>query len=490
MIGGTLFAASTGNASPAIPIDISGVTTASAVAGATYTALLAAHAGLTVTPTDPALTAIIPLVNDAVGTLGNVAIDIAGVTATGFLKTGMASGSAAFSESAGNTAASATIIDISGATTAAQVCTTTYGGIHGALTTLGVPATDPAGATTIALVNSTPGAAGNVPIVLSTGAAFSAIGMRNGVTAATNDDGDLAASEGDWINGEVENVIGSSAADTIDASHVDTVHVLMGMGGNDTLIGGVGHTNYLYGGAGDDKLYGGGIADFLFGGTGDDLLQGGLGNDTIDGGGVNCVTAVSTTTPPVPFAPAACTPTIATAPTIGAGSDTIDYSERTGAVYVDLTNLTNCTTHKMGEVSLSECDVIVSSGTPAVASVKNIRGGAGDDTLTGDNRANIIWGGAGNDTIDGAYGNDALYGEAGNDNIRGGPEVNISTGPVLTDDDYINGGTGTNTLNGGDGIDTIDSSSGSVDIVDCGAGDGDINVPSGTESPAPVNCEF
>jgi Ca2+-binding RTX toxin-like protein len=158
-------------------------------------------------------------------------------------------------------------------------------------------------------------------------------------------------------------------------------------------------------------------------------------------------------------------------------------------VYVDLTNLTNCTTHKMGEVSISECDVIVSSGTPAVASVRNIRGGSGDDTLIGDNRANIIWGGAGADTIDGSYGNDALYGEAGNDNIRGGPEVNVSS-PATTDDDYINGGTGKNTLNGGDGIDTIDSSSGSVDIVDCGAGDGDINVPSGTESPLVANCEF
>jgi Ca2+-binding RTX toxin-like protein len=497
MQNGSSFTVSTANGlAGTVPIDIHAVTTANAVASATYTAIHGQHDAtlFTIAATDPlGNSPTIALANQTVGTLGNVLIDITGIATTaitaGFANVGMATGSAGFSESAGNTAATATIIDISGATTAAQVCTTTYTAIHGVLTTLGVPATDPAGATTIALANNTVGAAGNVPIVLSTGAAFSAIGMRNGVTAATNDDGDLAGAEGDNINGEVENVIGSSAADTIDASQVDTVHVLMGMGGNDTLIGGVGHTNYLYGGTGDDKLYGGGIADFLFGGTGDDLLQGGLGNDTIDGGGVNCVTAVSVT-PPVPFAPTACTPAIATPPTIGAGSDTLDYSDRAGAVYVDLTNLTNCTTHKMGEVSISECDVIVSGGTPVVASVKNIRGGGGDDTLIGDNRANIIWGGAGNDTIDGSYGNDALYGEAGNDNIRGGPEVNVSTNPVLTDDDYINGGTGKNTLNGGDGIDTIDSSSGSVDIVDCGAGDGDINVPSGTESPAVANCEF
>jgi len=494
---GSSFSVSTANTG-AVPIDISGVTSANEVASATYTAIHGQHdvALFTIAATTPGGSSpTIALANETVGALGNVAIDISGIATTaitaGFAKTGMTLGSAAFAESAGNTAATATIIDISAATSAIDVCTATYAAIHTDLTTLGVPATSPAGTTTIALANNTVGAAGNVPIVLSTGAAFSAIGMRNGVTAATNDDGDLAASEGDNIDGEVENVIGSSAADTIDASHPDTVHVLMGMGGNDTLIGGIGHTNYLYGGAGDDKLYGGGIADFLFGGTGDDTLQGGLGNDTIDGGGVNCVSAVSTT-PPVPFAPAACTTAIATAPTIGVGSDTLDYSDRTigtQAVYVDLTNLTNCTTHKMGEISTGECDVIVSGGTPVVASVKNIRGGAGDDTLIGDNRANIIWGGAGADTIDGSYGNDALYGEAGNDNIRGGPESNISS-PATTDDDYINGGTGTNTLNGGDGLDTIDSSLGASDVVDCGAGDGDISLPSNPLILAVANCEF
>jgi Ca2+-binding RTX toxin-like protein len=139
----------------------------------------------------------------------------------------------------------------------------------------------------------------------------------------------------------------------------------------------------------------------------------------------------------------------------------------------------------MGEVT--ECDVIVV--TNLVASVKNIRGGAGDDTLIGDNRANIIWGGAGNDTIDGAYGNDALYGEAGDDNIRGGPDSNASS-PATTDDDYINGGTGTNHLYGGDGLDTIDSSLGASDVVDCGAGDGDISLPSNPLVLAVANCEF
>jgi Ca2+-binding RTX toxin-like protein len=484
MAGGFLFAATGGNVGVGpVLIDIHAAADANAVATATYNAIHSAY-GLgtfevaAASPTD----AVVHLTNHAVGTLGNVPIDAAG--AAGLTVTGMSTGSAGFLESAGNSAATATIIDISAATSAVDVCTATYADIHAALTTLGVPATDPAGATTIPLANNTVGAAGNVPIVLSTGAAFSAIGMRNGVTASQYDDGDLAASEGDNINGEVENVIGSSAADTIDASHVDTVHVLMGMGGNDTLIGCAGHTNYLYGGAGDDKLYGGGVADFLFGGTGDDTLQGGLGNDTIDGGGVNCVTAVSTT-PPVPYAPAACTTAIATAPTT-AGSDTIDYSDRTGAVYVDLTNLSGtCPTHKMGEVT--ECDVIVV--TNLVASVKNIRGGAGDDTLIGDNRANIIWGGAGNDTIDGAYGNDALYGEAGDDNIRGGPDSNASS-PATTDDDYINGGTGTNHLYGGDGLDTIDSSLGASDVVDCGAGDGDISLPSNPLVLAVANCEF
>jgi Ca2+-binding RTX toxin-like protein len=234
------------------------------------------------------------------------------------------------------------------------------------------------------------------------------------------------------------------------------------------------------------------------GGDGDDVLQGGLGNDSINGGGINCFAAASASAPYVPFVnTTTCSTTVATASTT-AGSDTIDYSDRTvgtQALWVDLTNLTDCSVHKMGEISISECDVIVTSGSPAVASVKNIRGGAGDDHLAGDARDNIIWGGAGIDHIFGGLGNDALYGEAGNDVICGMDCTNtaLTTAQIaagVTDNDYIVGGPGTNTLDGDDGLDTMDSSQGTNDLVDCGLGDGDISLPSGTELVAPASCEL
>ena len=67
---------------------------------------------------------------------------------------------------------------------------------------------------------------------------------------------------------------------------------LKGLGGSDTLEGGAGDDilegrggkDTLDGGAGDDILKGGKGADTLAGGSGDDLLKGGGGRDTLEGG--------------------------------------------------------------------------------------------------------------------------------------------------------------------------------------------------------------
>jgi Ca2+-binding RTX toxin-like protein len=391
----------------------------------------------------------------------------------------------------------AVIIDISNVliVTDVDVAGATYTAIHDAHGALAVTATSPGTTATIALTNDAIGTAGNQAIVILSGTPITAIvGMHNGSGAGTRDDGDIAASEHDHILVDVENIVGSSAGDTIDASLSPVAHVLMGMAGDDTLIG-AGAADYFYGGPGNDTLKGGAGNDFLFGGDNDDVVQGGAGNDTINGGGVNCVAAVSAAAPVVPYVSAVCTTTFAAAATT-AGIDTLDYSDRTvntQAVYVDLSSL-NCTGHAFGEISIPECDVIVTTGNPAVASVRNIRGGAGGDTLKGDARDNIIWGGGGADNIYGGLGNDALYGEAGNDIIYGNDGTNtaltvLQIAAGVQDNDYINGGAGTNTLKGDDGLDTIDSSQGSGDAVDCGLGDGDINLPSGDEA-SKLACEL
>lgn len=75
---------------------------------------------------------------------------------------------------------------------------------------------------------------------------------------------------------------------------------------------------------------------------------------------------------------------------------------------------------------------------------ENLRGGAFDDTLSGDSKNNTVWGGAGNDWINGNSGDDILYGEAGNDNIFGGQG-----------NDRIIGGAGSDRLEGGANNDTF-----------------------------------
>jgi D-alanyl-D-alanine carboxypeptidase len=61
---------------------------------------------------------------------------------------------------------------------------------------------------------------------------------------------------------------------------VDKNNQLMGLGGNDTLVGGNGNDR-LSGGSGRDTLEGGAGNDKLMGGSGRDILEGGAGNDRL-----------------------------------------------------------------------------------------------------------------------------------------------------------------------------------------------------------------
>jgi Ca2+-binding RTX toxin-like protein len=268
------------------------------------------------------------------------------------------------------------------------------------------------------------------------------------VGAGSADDGEQG--EGDTIEADVENVTGGSGNDTIDASAASLVqHTLVGGLGNDVLIGSD-LDDHLYGGAGNDTLQGGSGNDILEGGDGNDILQGGAGDDTIKGGGLNCPTAV----------PAGC---VAATPA-NIGINTVDYSERSSAVTVDLSVAG-------GNGESGENDTL--------SDIRCIRGGKGDDTLTGDANDNIIWGGDGNDTIKGGDGNDALYGEAGDDDIAG-----------EGGNDYLSGGPGADTLSGGDGADLIDADDGEKDtLIDCGDGGSDIAIVD-SRDPTPISCEM
>jgi Ca2+-binding RTX toxin-like protein len=356
--------------------------------------------------------------------------------------------------------AMAVTIDGSALTTAASVAAATLTAISGAGLTL--TATQPditTGDLTITLPLGARPAAAHITSVVGTSAVIT--DFAGGSAAILANDGE--ASEADSLNADIENVIGGSAADRIDAS-LSTLapHVLQGMAGDDTLIGSD-LADALWGGPGDDTLKGGLLVDTLNGGDGNDTLQGGLGNDNIDGGGLNCVAASS----------AICTTTFAAkgAAAVSPGINTLDYADRTSIqpVIVDLSMLMAAA--QVG--GAGEKDVVTA------ASIQYLRGGAGDDTLTGDINNNIIWGGAGVDTINGNDGNDALYGEAGDDVISGG-----------NGDDFISGGPGLTSaqvLNGDANNDFIDNTAATGGTVDCGAGDADILLTNGTESA--MGCE-
>jgi len=285
----------------------------------------------------------------------------------------------------------------------------------------------------------------------------------------------------------IENVRGSSHADTIVGDEVS--NDLQGREGNDTISAGEGEDT-VYGGLGNDSLDGGShdsllgwdwvsystvdaavtvnlatglatggdgtdqlvnfeavagtaFADTLTGDANTNVLRGNGGNDTLDG---------------------------------GAGDDWADYHGSASSVTVSL--VTNTATGGDGN------DVLVG--------IERIRGSSFDDLLTGNSADNRLRGNAGNDTLDGGAGNDGadyyLAGSAvtvrlasgtatggdGNDTL-----LNIENihGSYKHGDDlqgnasanFIDGRGGNDLLTGGDGNDTLQGSDGN-DTLDGGAG--------------------
>ncbi len=290
----------------------------------------------------------------------------------------------------------------------------------------------------------------------------------------------MVSLEQDDLDIGIQNVIGGSGNDVIDASIAAvSPHILYGMGGNDTLIGSDGNDT-LYGGWGDDILNGGKGNDLLVGGDGNDTLQGGAGNDVIKGDDVNCPVATV-------MAAGSSYATLCTSKTAVAsatkGVNTLDYADHMSDVTVDMTTMATVVLGSDG--SCSSGPTVGKSGECDLAtSIQNLRGGSGDDTLTGDANANVIHGGPGNDTISGfpgvagvagPGGSDALYGEDGNDVI----DNHLNNSPMGS---VLSGGAGVNQLTSGPGANYIDDSSGATgSVVTCGSSD-DVVMTSGNET--------
>jgi Ca2+-binding RTX toxin-like protein len=223
----------------------------------------------------------------------------------------------------------------------------------------------------------------------------------------------------------IENVVGSQFADVIRAADVTSYilgSTISGLGGNDTVTGGL-RDDILNGDDGNDFLSGGGGNDQMFGGAGNDILTGGAGADLLDGGD---------------------------------GQDTADYTNALSGVVVNLSG-TGTGGDALGDTYVSIERVngtrFADTMTGAGGFGSTLLGGGGNDTLYGGTGAfNYLYGGDGVDTLIGGSGRDYLSpgsstsasglpdvvdGGSGIDTITyadaiGGMDINLTTGLVRT----------------------------------------------------------
>ncbi len=240
----------------------------------------------------------------------------------------------------------------------------------------------------------------------------------------------------------------------VDGDQVD------GADGDDDVIFAYEGDDYVDAGAGNDTVEGGQGADTLSGGEGTNILRGGDEDDVFIGGaGADKFDG-------------------------GRDEDVIDYSGSGEAVNVDLSTS-----------SLSGGDA---DNDTIIGGIDGVIGSDFDDTLTGfdhqgtsdpDVYSNFFDGGAGDDTIDGRGGDDELIGGDGSDSILGGDgndTIDSSGNTPLPDDgfgiavppdpdpnndrDFVDGGSGDDSITTGDDADTILGGAGD-DTVDGGLDD-------------------
>ncbi|MEO7729484.1 MAG: calcium-binding protein [Kofleriaceae bacterium] len=353
-------------------------------------------------------------------------------------------------------------------------------------------------ATNVKRIDVTEGSPGNETLILDYGGRLFATGTKGavGVTVDLGGQTDTDAVKVIGTTGVDNFVVGAGGISLNNDAFVDITltHVeelAFSLDDGDDTFSGTGNATtgaayataiVVYGGNGNDTLRGGDGDDTLYGGAGNDLFLTGAvadGNDELHG---------------------------------GADSDTADYSPRLAALTITIDDLAD--DGEPGETDNVGTDIEI------------LKGGMGDDHLTGSANPETIYGGPGNDTIAGGGGNDLLYGDAGNDVFDEGSGVNgadvFNGGPgidlvsyagrgntvlvsldgvandgevgegdkVMLDVEDVTGGSGNdtitgsalgNTLDGGAGNDTI-SGGGGNDVLRGGLGNDILNGEAGDDT--------
>ncbi len=324
-------------------------------------------------------------------------------------------------------------------------------------------------------------------------------GATVGVSVTLNDVADDGLpGEDDNVESDIENVTGGGYADYIEGDSQN--NVLNGLGGDDVIVGG-GGDDLLEGSADDDVLDGGPGADTLEGDAGEDVadyssrtqpvtvdLDGQSGDDgeagegdTVEsdvediwGGSDNDVLTGNDSN---------------NAFDGGAGADQfhglggedlVDYSTRSQPVSASIDGVAN--------------DGEAGEGDNIATDIEDLRGGSGNDTLTGNSSDNMLdgglgadqmTGGAGSDTVDYSYRTEPvtadLSGSPGNDGEAGeGDTIGADVESLIggSGDDTLTGNAADGALLGGDGDDTLVDPGGS-DYIDGGDGDDDLQTRDG-----------
>ncbi len=266
---------------------------------------------------------------------------------------------------------------------------------------------------------------------------FSALGLRvkNVEKLMVYVEGGLVSDPLDPNSQVVFDLSESTENETVDPDGNLNYEITTGSG-NDTVVSGSG-SDVISVGDGDDEVYSGGGDDIVAIGDGDDLVQAGTGNDQIiagAGGGVDVIDG-------------------------GPGSDTVSYPSATNALTIDLRTQDRSALSVGGGATVGATlakyqgysaglHVGLATGvdidTDILISIENAEGGAGNDTIFGNDDTNRLRGMEGFDNIDGGGGNDHIEGNEGNDDLDGG-----------SGDDRLAGGAGNDVVIGGTGNDTL-----------------------------------
>ena len=246
-------------------------------------------------------------------------------------------------------------------------------------------------------------------------------------------------------------VTGAGGADT-----------LTGTAGNDTLVGGAG-IDSLTGGSGDDSYTGGSGVDIYNLGTqsqadGDTITDFATGEDiviSLDYSAIGSGVSVQADRASAGVANSALATTL---------------SSIRGSYVYDTTN-SKLVVDVNGDQAITSSDISVTINAASTAAntiaaddlIWSITGGAGNDTIVGDDQADTLLGGLGNDNIKGGLGVDVITGGGGQDTITGGAgrdTITISTGNNVV----VLGGTAA-TLAAGDLMAAAIDATGSGDTV-------------------------